>query len=377
METSMTSSATKTTTGGYDHLVRRDDLSAIEARPRTAIDPATLAANQILCRIDQYALTANNVTYGVAGDSIGYWGFFPAPEGFGRLPVWGFATVTASSHADVKVGERLYGYWPMSSDVVLAADHVTPSGLIDAMPHRAKLPALYNRYARLAGDPSFPAGTEAHQALIRPLFLTSFLIDDFLDDNGFFQADTVIITSASSKTGIGLAAMLERRKALGMRTVALTSPANRAFVARLGLYDDVVTYDDIPSLRAPGGAVLVDMAGSQKVLSAVHFALKDQLKYSCRVGMSHWQTAAAPSGLTLPGPKPLFFFAPDRVSKRLKDWGPAEFMQRTGSAMAGFIANSRRWMTIETAKGPDAITTVYRRLAAGEMRPETGQICEP
>jgi hypothetical protein len=377
METSMTASATHTTTGGYDHLVRRDDLSAIEVRPRAAIDPAGLGANQILCRIDQYALTANNVTYGVAGDSIGYWGFFPAPEGYGRLPVWGFATVTASTNGDVNVGERLYGYWPMSSDIVLTAGHVSPSGFVDVAAHRAKLPTIYNRYARLSGDPSFPAGTEAHQALIRPLFLTSFLIDDFLDDNGFFHADTVIIASASSKTGIGLAAMLERRKALGMRTVALTSPANRAFVARLGLYDDVVTYDEIATLRAPGGAVLVDMAGSQKVLSAVHFALKDQLKYSCRVGVSHWQNAAPPSGLTLPGPKPLFFFAPDRASQRLKDWGPAEFMQRTGSAMAGFIANSRRWMTIETAKGPDAITAAYRRLAAGELRPEIGQICVP
>ena len=34
--------------------------------------------DEIAVRIESYAFTANNVTYGVAGDTIGYWKFFPA-----------------------------------------------------------------------------------------------------------------------------------------------------------------------------------------------------------------------------------------------------------------------------------------------------------
>ena len=43
--------------------------------------PTDCDAGQVLLRIDRFALTANNVTYGVAGDQIGYWQFFPPSGG--------------------------------------------------------------------------------------------------------------------------------------------------------------------------------------------------------------------------------------------------------------------------------------------------------
>jgi len=36
-----------------------------------------LAENELILKIDKFALTANNITYGMAGDSLGYWRFFP------------------------------------------------------------------------------------------------------------------------------------------------------------------------------------------------------------------------------------------------------------------------------------------------------------
>ena len=33
---------------------------------------------EVLLQVEKFSFTANNVTYGVAGDSIGYWNFFPA-----------------------------------------------------------------------------------------------------------------------------------------------------------------------------------------------------------------------------------------------------------------------------------------------------------
>jgi hypothetical protein len=69
-----------------------------------------------------------------------------------------------------------------------------------ARAHRARLPAAYNGYARVDADPIYDADSEPEQMLLRPLFFTSYLIDDFLDEASLFGARSVILSSASSKT---------------------------------------------------------------------------------------------------------------------------------------------------------------------------------
>ena len=202
---------TATTTGAVDFLVRRDDLRQSKFAPATPA--ASLAPGQVLLRIDQFAFTSNNVTYGAFGDAMSYWNFFPAAVGWGRIPVWGFGSVIASQHEGVKTGERFYGYYPMSSHLVLEPARVTEAGFVDGAEHRKALHAVYNQYVNTATDPGYRADAEAQQMLLKPLFVTSFLIDDFLADNQFFGAKRVILSSASSKTAYGLAFCLARRGA--------------------------------------------------------------------------------------------------------------------------------------------------------------------
>jgi hypothetical protein len=357
----------------YDIVVQRDDLSSVRALPA---EPATVAADQVHVSIESYALTANNITYGVVGDAMRYWDFYPAAGGMGRIPVWGFGKVVQSHRPEVPVGERLYGYWPMSSDVVLTIGRATPAALTEASPSRAQLSPVYNSYVRVAADPSMPPGSEPYVSLTRPLFTTSFLIDDFLAEQGFFGAGTVLITSASSKTAMGLAYCLGRRNAGRPQIVGLTSRRNAGFVAGLGTYDRAVTYDAIGGLTAPQGAVLVDLAGGEPTLRAVHAALGDDLKYSCRVGFTQWQEAK-PAIENLPGVRPVFFFAPDRVKARLSDWGQKEFASRLGAASAAFVADARRWLKFETHRGPEAIVAAYRMILRGDAQPDVGCICIP
>ena len=358
---------------GYDVLVGRKDLSHVMVVP--AASPA-LSRDQVRVTIDSYALTANNITYGVAGETMKYWNFYPAAPGMGRIPVWGFGTVAQSSRADVPVGERLYGYWPMSSDVVLTIGRATAGSLTETSAGRAPLSAVYNTYVRVAVDPTMPPGSEPFVSLIRPLFTTSFLIDDFLADSGFFGARTVLITSASSKTGLGLAYCLHQRGPGRPEVIGLTSARNAAFVTGLGTYDRVVTYDAIGELRALKEAVVVDMAGGEATLRAIHGTLGADLKYSCRVGLTQWHDAN-PAIRDLPGVQPVFFFAPDRVKARLADWGQQEFMKRVGAASAAFVMDARRWLKVETHRGPDAIVAAYLTVLRGEARPDTGIICVP
>ena len=329
-----------------------------------------------MCRSSSFALTANNITYGVAGETMKYWNFYPAAAGMGRIPVWGFGTVAKSNRPDVAVGERLYGYWPMSSDVLLTIGRATPAALTEASPNRVELAAVYNSYVRVAADSSMLPGSEPHVSLFRPLFTTAFLIDDFLADSGFFGAQTVLITSASSKTSMGLAFCLKQRSVGRPQIVGLTSRGNAAFVAGLGTYDGVVTYKSIGGLRAPKGAVVVDMAGGEATLRAMHVTLGDDLKYSCRVGFTQWEDAK-PVIEDLPGVRPVFFFAPDRVKARLTDWGPKEFAKRVGAASAAFVADAQRWLKLETHRGPASIVAAYRTVLKGDARPNVGIICMP
>ena len=357
----------------YDIVVGRNDLTNARVIPAA---PLGLGADQVHVSIETYALTANNITYGLVGEAMKYWDFYPAAAGMGRIPVWGFGRVAKSSRSDVAVGERLYGYWPMSSDVLLTIGSATPAALTETSPNRAELASVYNTYVRVAADPSMPPGSEPFVSLFRPLFATSYLIDDFLAESGFFGATTVLITSASSKTSIGLAHCLRKRSAGRPEIVGLTSKGNAAFVAGLGTYDDVVPYEAIGSLRAPMGAVVVDMAGGETTLRAIHAALGDDLKYSCRVGFTQWQDAK-PAIDGLPGVRPAFFFAPDRAKARLTDWGPREFAKRVGSASASFVADAQRWLKIERHHGPEAIVAAYRTILNGEARPDVGISCMP
>ena len=73
-------------------LLKRSNISDISVSQREV----ALDAGEILLQIECFALTANNVTYAAHGVDMAYWGFFPAPEGFGIVPVWGFAGVIES-----------------------------------------------------------------------------------------------------------------------------------------------------------------------------------------------------------------------------------------------------------------------------------------
>lgn len=350
--------------------VRKTDLGTTRLVD-SAADPAALQPGQVLLRVTDFAFTANNITYGEIGERFGYWQFFPTaePDAWGIIPVWGFAEVESSRAEGIAAGERLYGYMPMATHLVLQPAKLSPGGCSDSSPHRAKLPPAYNSYMRVSNDAAFAGEAGALQALLRPLFITSFLIDDFLAEAAFFGATSVVLSSASSKTAIGLAQRLHTRG--GITVVGLTSAANAAFVAGLGCYDRTVTYDAIAAEPAQP-AVFVDFAGSGSVRAAVHGHWGAALKYSCAVGLSHRETN--PPGKSLPGVKPVFFFAPDRIVKRGTDWGRDGLQQRLNAAWDGFVPMARRWLQVTHGRGPAALERVYRDTLDGRVSPAAGNI---
>jgi hypothetical protein len=350
-----------------DFLISRSDLHECRFEEAPAPEPHT---GQALLRVESFGLTSNNITYAAFGEAMSYWSFFPAAEGWGRMPVWGFATVTASRVEGLPEGTRIYGYLPPSSELIVEPDRIGPHGFTDVSAHRAELPAAYNSYARTDADPSYEPGREDQQMLLRPLFFTSWLIDDFLRESKIFGADTVILSSASSKTASGLAFLLSRDG--GPEVLGLTSARSAEYTRSIGVYDEVLTYDQRDSLPQ-GRAVYVDMAGDAAVREAIHTHFAEDLAHSAVVGATHHDAMGGVPD-SLPGPRPTFFFAPDRVVKRSSDWGRQGLEQRLAEAWRPYVEWADGWLKVIHGEGADALREAYLDLLDGRIDPTSAHV---
>jgi hypothetical protein len=350
--------------------VHRGDLRATEVRSV----PLAPEGGAVL-RVDHFALTANNVTYAAFGERMGYWSFFPLEEPWGCVPVWGFGTVVASDVDRLDLGERFYGYFPMASHLAVSPRDVGAAGFMDGAPHRMGLTAGYNQYVRTSADPMFATASEAHQMLLRPLFLTGFVIDDYLFDNGFFGAGRVILSSASSKTALAAAFLLSRRKCV--EVVGLTSNRNTAALRGLGCYDRVLSYDELDAVPAAEPVCYVDMAASGALREAIHHRFGERLKLSCAVGATHWNRMH-PAAPDLPGPRPQRFFVPTQVAKRVGEWGAERFQQTYLEAWKSFLERAldatAPWFDVKAAIGPKATTAAWLDLVEGRADGRCGRI---
>lgn len=374
---------TSTRTATTNLLVRKAQLGS--ARLDTA-PMAELADGQVRVAIDRFALTSNNITYAAMGDAMQYWRFFPVAGAdaadWGRIPVWGFGTVRESRHPDIPVGERLYGYFPMANAVDLTPARVSATAFFDGAPHRAELHSVYNQYLRCATDPFYTADSEDLQALLRPLFITSWLIDDFLADNDFFgstadaaQPAQLLLSSASSKTAYGTAFQLAQRE--GIEVVGLTSPGNVAFCESLGCYDRVLTYDQLDAIDAEAACVYVDFAGNSDLRRAIHTRFVN-LKHSSSIGGTHVEHLGAAKDL--PGPRATLFFAPAQIKKRAAEWGPAGLNQRLVAAWQAFSKAVAQpgtpWLVVQTHHGRAAVEAAYAQVLSGRGDPRLGHMLQ-
>ncbi len=337
---------------------------------------APLAEGAVRLQIESFSVTANNVTYAVVGDGFKYWDFFPAPEGLGIVPMWGHAKVIESRHPEIVAGERVYGYLPMASHLDVRPGKVSAGGFIDTTDYRQPMSPVYNSYTRLAADPEHDPSREAERMIFGPLFRTGFLIEYFLRGQDWFGAEQLVVTSASSKTAMGLASVA-RQFSPGIRRIGLTSKGNVGFVEASGLYDEVVAYDDLerlPVLRS----VSVDFAGNAELLARIHRHFEDALAHSALVGATHIEARSVFGGSDpLPGPKPLLFFAPDHAVAFFKAHGPEEGGKLVAAAWREFLKAADGTIAIERHAGLAAARDVFVTMLSGQIDPAKGIVIAP
>jgi len=335
----------------------------------------TLRDGEVVLSLDRFSLTTNNITYAAYGDALRYWTLFPTGEdGFGMMPVWGFADVTASRAPGIEVGARVFGYFPMADTLVVQAEKISRGGFADASPWRRTVPDIYNRYVLCAGDRHYSPALENSEALFRPLFITSYTAVDFLRENGFFGARQIVVSSASSKTAYGSAWCL---KDDDIRVVALTGARNRAFVDGLGIYDAVHGYKAVEALDAALPTLYLDLAGDAALRTRVHAHFGRELVYDCLVGSTQSDSFAA-GDPDLTGPRPVFFFAATCLDNHRAQGTLNAFYDRFLADQRAFFERvvdpASPWIRIVEHQGLDAAARVVRSLADGVSDPLEGAI---
>ena len=112
------------------------------------------------------------------------------------------------------------------------------------------------------------------------------------------------------------------------------------------------------------------IARDARVVEGVHRRLGEKLRYSCQVGITHWNRLGAPAAL--PGPAPVLFFAPDhaRIAERMAYKYPPGAVRRLDDALLATFGE--RYVNL--VRNADRVDLLRARLA--KLRGPTGTMTE-
>lgn len=351
-------------------------------------DEETLEDGEVLVHVAKVCLTANSITYAVAGalppllyfkhftDIDPSTGEFPADA---RPVAWGAGVVVASRKTGVPVGLRIYGMFPLSPSVTLRPVDMAATQFLDGAAQRQDLIPSYRTY-RTAQDPfhnnaSGTADEEDFNIAVRGLFVTGFaMAQHVLLEQG--RDCALLVSSASSRTAYS-AAFEAKRSAPEMQVIGVTSEANVEFTRALGLYDVVCRYRDVGSLpRQP--VAFLDVAGSPKITQDVYNRFGEEVVYAAGVGLAHCGSrdlSTEPDMASLVdscgGAKmaPLLVYP---VFEKLNAvHGQKQVLHMLGEALAAFKAKFLPALRIVRHYGADEALEVFEGMASrGGNRPD-------
>ena len=322
-----------------------------------------LSDNEITAKVEKFGFTSNNVTYAALAETIPYLKFFPdaSSEENGILPVWGIAEVTESKHSDIRPGQRFYGFLPAAEYVQIRPASANSSGFTAERPQIRPEYGFYNICSFLEKDVFYDEAIEDEMTVFRPLFMTGILVADWLEFNEYRSADTVVISSASSKTSYGIAKAVKSNEKK-CRLIGLASERNAAFCRTLDVYDEVVSYDHPEGISSSYSVLYVDVAGNELLRSSLSASLGERLKLVLSVGMSHGSTDGFQAG-TL-GDRFEVFFAPGWMMKRRR-----KLPEKIGSVWKAQISSVGKYFQTVRKNGIDNFEKDYADFLSGKINP--------
>jgi hypothetical protein len=360
-----------------------------------------------------------------------------SPKTHGLFPVWGFGDVVASNHPVTKVGERVYGYFAPARYIgkrssrtpvdKLSQVHLS-SGILNERLERFLLLRLtasfttgcvfsiqsrirailtritdrrpYNQIIRCAADAQYDSDPLAEDLtmLYRPLYWTSFWCEDWLFTSNYRGgAKLIFISSASSKTAFCLAYCIQtriRNKEIPADTIiiGLTSKRNMEFTRRLGLYHEVVSYDDInEGSYTPGArAIYADVAGSDEFNKRLLAVQGPVFVAAIKLGMSSvtptklditnvWtkNTRLEETAGGFSSTKALeveTFFMVEWLAVRVKQLSVKEIVGMQIKAWKRLLIDARNWVEITRVYGGEKVKAAYDSALKDGLRAEDGYV---
>ncbi|ARN75722.1 DUF2855 family protein [Oceanicoccus sagamiensis] len=365
-----------------------------------------LADNEIRLSVDKVGLSANNHFYLQMGNApfLKFFSVYPLNDQYKHLanmPAWGVATIIESANPEFSVGERFRGFLHISNVVQMKAKR-SADGFTAYGGKRDKLNQAYNGFVQLKDDSNSPikgTGDKSDLAMTAaPSALSGFMLYELLKMNDFYQANSVVLTSASSKFSLATALLLQDDRKTGalQAVIGYTAKSNADFVKNTGLYDIVLSYeDDIPNDQALT-PVLVDIAGD----AVIYKRIKQSLIKTLAVGGTHSNakastfTAFGPSGILkmmidMMAPKPVqkwaaktfnppleMFFAPTVIDELLARWGKDDMEKKSDIALTRFVdaAIDNHWIKVAKSEEIAEIEAAYLRIVNGEVPPNEAVI---
>jgi hypothetical protein len=353
------------------------DKAHIETYRVASTKSNTTPQGHIVFEVERFAFTANNLTYYMVGEKLGYWQFFPPIDAskesnMGVIPVWGVGRVVASNSEEVPVGRRYFGYFPPASHLVMSNISLSNNNLIDASAHRLPLPQGYNMYRPL---PVISAQASAQERvkqrieenlkmLLWPLFATSFCLAEVINAIDAVKKEQVLILSGSSKTSLGLAYALNKSDS---SVIGITSPNRIDTLSGMNVYSEVLTYDELNEI-ALIPTVIIDMSGNAKVKQRLKNVLGAKLTRYINVGLTHWQDAKEEND------EDEFFFAPAHIQQRMREVGAQTYQKLSAEFIYKAMVWSQGWLKVQEQEGLAALYRDFPQHCQGGIPADTGMI---
>ncbi|AQA02327.1 hypothetical protein BVC93_07655 [Mycobacterium sp. MS1601] len=349
-------------------------VSVLEVERAAAFDHTRIvsdhlpdAPDAVVLEVQRFSLATNNLGYVMLGDILRSWDAYPSPSpGWGRVPVWGAARVVSAPSAVAEAGAVVTGYLPMATHTALRATAV-PEGLLAVDQPRAGMLPIYRR---LTAAPPVLAQWDDHQIDVDTVLLAVFPFATLLArDLGY--ADRVVLSSASSRSAAALARLLS---ATGTHVTGLTSARHRTAVESFGVYEQVLSYDNIAALPTAGEVVYVDLAGAAEVSAAVRDRLGSGLAATVIVGGTHLRTWSADGRHD---PTVSVFNTGDREQELAAEIGQDAIEQLYPAARTDLNGWASQWLQVRTLAGLDAADQTWRDIAAGRSDPLSAVVIRP
>ena len=230
------------------------------------VDSIPLAENEVL--FVPVSLAANRyITFYNSGYLIQGIENFVDPKGvqntrsFKSAPCWGRCKVYRSNHPDIQEGSTYYGFWPLAAYCVRSVCDVDDQAFV--------------AYLNL---PTF-SGPKEWLKLIK-MEDDSNAMDNYeymkigityareLEDMNYFDAERLVISSASSASGQIIAMCLKELNP-SFTVIGLTSERNLEFVKQFSYFDEVYSYDEVKSGPNANKSLYFDALGWESVTKDV------------------------------------------------------------------------------------------------------------